>query len=105
MDNPDFMNVVIHQLRETSHRFREHVWSRSMYIIINHNGVGVQPFNDSGIFDPGETVNILLVRFWCTWDDAHGFGIFHSWRSEQNTFVVVSSSYVTCMFLTIFFLG
>ena len=32
-----------------------------MYIIINHNGVGVQLFNDSGIFDPGETVTVAFL--------------------------------------------
>lgn len=92
------MKVVIEQLQDTAHRFKDHLWTQSTYLILNNHGLCGQDINDCGIFDAGEAVNKQLVTFWCTWDDDYGYGIFHSWRySEQDGFVVVRACYMLWM--------
>ena len=99
-DDVVFMEVVIGQLRETAHQYKEHTWSKATFVILNNNGFVGQPLNGSGLFNPGDTVNPTLLKFWCDWNDAHGYGIFHSWRWENNGFVMVSLCYIPFPSLT-----
>lgn len=96
-DDKAFMEIIITELREMSHQFKEHLWSKAMYIIQNNNSLGGQPFNDSGLFNPGVSINATVVEWWCTWNNSHGYGIFHSWKWEANQLVVVSLYYMSSL--------
>ena len=90
------MGIVVNELIETAHRFTEHMWLQSTFIVLNNNGLCGQDSNDSSLFNAGGTIDHQLVEFWCTWNNEYGYGIFHSWRySEQDGFVVVSTCYMS----------
>ncbi|KIM53234.1 hypothetical protein SCLCIDRAFT_11643 [Scleroderma citrinum Foug A] len=83
---------------------KQHLWSKATYVIQNNNGLGGQPFNDSSLFNLGILINATVVEWWCTWNDSHGYGIFHSWKWEANQ-LVVDAPFNHAMFAKMFWVA
>ena len=91
LNSSKFKAIVIKDLCETSGRISSLWWRQGKYLIRNQTGFDGQNPHEDGIFLTNVEPDEELVKWWYTFSEEYGYGIFHRarWDPVASKYVMV----------------